>query len=180
MHANRRSILGILVVAIVISLGAAIAVANLCPRARASNREPALAQLGWRLAQPITYENLTIFPVITSQDADTSEFVDSRPGARLGRSGRHRGRLRLPSHAPGRRASSLLHRRAGESTGLHQSRQAPANSSGRRGRLRWHIRTASSARTASCRPERRRCRWMSFASSTGAGPAPPSNSAPRR
>ena len=75
MHANRRSILGILVVAIVISLGAAIAVANLCPRARASNREPALAQLGWRLAQPITYENLTIFPVITSQDADTSEFV---------------------------------------------------------------------------------------------------------
>ena len=75
MHANRRSILGILVVAIVISLGAAIAIANLCPRARASNREPALAQPGWRLAQPITYENLTIFPVITSQDADTSEFV---------------------------------------------------------------------------------------------------------
>jgi hypothetical protein len=75
MHANRRSILGILVVAVVISLGAAIAVANLCPRARASNREPALAQPGWRLAQPITYENLTIFPVITSQDADTSEFA---------------------------------------------------------------------------------------------------------
>jgi hypothetical protein len=75
MHANRRKFLGILIVAIVISLGAAIAAANLCPRARASNREQSLAQPGWRLAQPITYENLTIFPVVTSQDADTSEFV---------------------------------------------------------------------------------------------------------
>jgi len=75
MHANRRKFLGILVVAVVISLGAAIAAANLCPRARASNREQALTQPGWRLAQPITYENLTIFPVVTSQDADTSEFA---------------------------------------------------------------------------------------------------------
>jgi hypothetical protein len=28
----------------------------------------------WRLAKPITYENLTIFPIIAAQDADTSGF----------------------------------------------------------------------------------------------------------
>jgi hypothetical protein len=75
MHASRRKSLGIMAVAIVITLGAAIATVNLCPRARASNREQSFAQPGWRLAQPITYENLTIFPVVTSQDADTSEFA---------------------------------------------------------------------------------------------------------
>jgi hypothetical protein len=75
MHTNRRRFIGILIVALVVSLGAAIAAVNLCPRARASNREQALAQPGWRLARPITYENLTIFPVVTSQEADTSEFV---------------------------------------------------------------------------------------------------------
>ncbi len=136
MHANRRKFLGILVVAIVISLGAAIAVANLCPRARASNREPALAQTGWRLAQPITYENLTIFPVVTSQDADTSEFATLDQALASGDAVVTRGKLRLPPHTRGHRAARLLHRRAGESTGLHQSRQAPSNSSGRGGRLR--------------------------------------------
>jgi hypothetical protein len=75
MHARRRKFVGIQIVALVVSLGAAIAAVNLCPRARASNREQSLAQPGWRLAQPITYENLTIFPVVTSQDADTSEFA---------------------------------------------------------------------------------------------------------
>ncbi len=75
MHANRRKFLGILAVAIVVSLGTVIAAANLCPRARASNREQALAKPGWRLAQPITYANLTIFPVVTSQEVDTSEFA---------------------------------------------------------------------------------------------------------
>jgi hypothetical protein len=29
---------------------------------------------GWRLAKPITYENLTIFPIVAAQDSDTSGF----------------------------------------------------------------------------------------------------------
>jgi hypothetical protein len=29
---------------------------------------------GWRLAKPITYENLTIFPIVATQDSDTSGF----------------------------------------------------------------------------------------------------------
>ena len=30
---------------------------------------------GWRLGSPATYENMTIFPVLSSQDADTSDFA---------------------------------------------------------------------------------------------------------
>ena len=30
---------------------------------------------GWHLGEPVTYENLTVFPVISSQQADTSGFV---------------------------------------------------------------------------------------------------------
>lgn len=30
---------------------------------------------GWRLGQPVTYKNLTVFPVLSAQDADTSEFA---------------------------------------------------------------------------------------------------------
>ena len=29
---------------------------------------------GWRLAKPVTYENLTIFPIVAAQDFDTSRF----------------------------------------------------------------------------------------------------------
>jgi hypothetical protein len=30
---------------------------------------------GWRLAQPVTYENLTVFPVVSAEEADTSAFA---------------------------------------------------------------------------------------------------------
>src|SRR5579864_6168294 len=30
---------------------------------------------GWRLAQPVTYENLTVFPVLSAEEADTSAFA---------------------------------------------------------------------------------------------------------
>jgi len=36
---------------------------------------PAPGQPAWRLLDPIRYENLTIFPVVSSQDADTSDFA---------------------------------------------------------------------------------------------------------
>jgi hypothetical protein len=75
MHARRKMILGSVSAAIVIVVAAAIAAVNLCPRAGASNRQETLAQPGWRVAQPITYANLTIFPVVSTQDANTSEFV---------------------------------------------------------------------------------------------------------
>jgi hypothetical protein len=36
---------------------------------------PAPGQQGWRLLEPARYENLTIFPVVSSQGADTSDFA---------------------------------------------------------------------------------------------------------
>jgi hypothetical protein len=75
MQPNHRKFFGILAVAVSISLGAAIAAANFGPGASASSTRPTLAQPGWRLAQPVTYENLTIFPVVAAQDSDTSDFA---------------------------------------------------------------------------------------------------------
>ncbi len=81
MHGNLRRLCAILFATITVLLGAAISAANFGP-APAASKGPAASndhssggQQGWRLAQPITYENLTIFPVIAPQDADTSEFA---------------------------------------------------------------------------------------------------------
>jgi len=30
---------------------------------------------GWRLGDPVTYENLTVFPILTTKTADTSGFT---------------------------------------------------------------------------------------------------------
>jgi ARG/rhodanese/phosphatase superfamily protein len=50
---------------------------NFNPKASAAgksgNRAP--GQQGWRLLDPVRYENLTIFPVVSPQDADTSDFA---------------------------------------------------------------------------------------------------------
>jgi hypothetical protein len=75
MQPSRRKAFGILSVAILTTLGGAIAAAHSNSSASASSTRPALAQPGWRLAQPITYENLTIFPVVASQENDTSDFA---------------------------------------------------------------------------------------------------------
>jgi hypothetical protein len=75
MLANRRKAFGILIAAILISLGTVFAAANFGPCASASSGGRALGQSGWRLAPAVTYENLTIFPVVAAQDADTSEFA---------------------------------------------------------------------------------------------------------
>ncbi len=39
---------------------------------------------GWRLLEPITYENLTIFPVVTSHEADTTAFLTLDEGLSSG------------------------------------------------------------------------------------------------
>ena len=53
-----------------------------CAGSSGGNRAP--AEQGWRLAQPVSYENLTIFPVVTSQDADTSQFATLDEAIALG------------------------------------------------------------------------------------------------
>jgi hypothetical protein len=39
---------------------------------------------GWQLAEPVTYENLTLFPVISAQSADTSAFLTLDEGLSSG------------------------------------------------------------------------------------------------
>jgi hypothetical protein len=75
MRTGSRKVTGTLTAAILISLGASIAAAHFPPSGAHSNGDVTLAQPGWRLSQPITYENLTIFPVVSPDDASTSEFA---------------------------------------------------------------------------------------------------------
>src|SRR5580692_2913169 len=72
----------------ILSLGATVTLAVIaswpCSTSRAVvNAEPLIeveaepspqAPAGWRIGQPVTYETLTVFPVLSSQDADTEAF----------------------------------------------------------------------------------------------------------
>ncbi len=75
MGTSPQKVFRILTAAVLITLGATIAAAHLGPSAGTSKVDPALAQPDWRLAQPITNDNLTIFPVVSTDDANTSEFA---------------------------------------------------------------------------------------------------------
>jgi len=75
MQNNLRRSVWILIAVILVSAGAAISAIRFAPEMSASSELAGPGQQGWRLAQPVTYENLTIFPVLAAQDADTSEFA---------------------------------------------------------------------------------------------------------
>ena len=75
MRASPQKAFGILIAAIVILLGGNIAAAKFCPTGGMAKGDPPLAQPSWRLAQAVTYGNLTVFPVVTADDANTSEFA---------------------------------------------------------------------------------------------------------
>jgi hypothetical protein len=77
MQITQRCILGTLLVTILVLTGAAVTARfNLCARAaNAPGPDPQAAPNGWLLANPVSYENLTIFPVVAARGADTSQFV---------------------------------------------------------------------------------------------------------
>ena len=78
MQITQRTVLGAFFITILVLASAAFATAKFCSRPHACDPpvgDPQLAQEGWRLAQPVAFENLTIFPVVTTQDADTSGFA---------------------------------------------------------------------------------------------------------
>jgi ARG and Rhodanese-Phosphatase-superfamily-associated Protein domain len=75
MQTSRGKIFANLIAIFVIFAGAVLTAAKFNRCATAASGDPQLAQPGWRLAPPITFENLTIFPVLTAQDTDTSEFA---------------------------------------------------------------------------------------------------------
>jgi hypothetical protein len=77
MRSNTKRAVAILFAAAVILAGAAILNPDWGPSARASSaagRSPGFDGLPWGVGAPVTYQNLTIFPVISSQSADTSDF----------------------------------------------------------------------------------------------------------
>jgi hypothetical protein len=74
MQSERMSVLSVLSLSILV-LSAALSLATDIPRPVQAGNGGQSSQQGWRLAQPIKHENLTIFPVVSSQDADTSAFA---------------------------------------------------------------------------------------------------------
>lgn len=75
MQHKLGTIFSILIAATLILLAVVLPATNLGPSVSASAPRPAPAPSSWRLASPVTYQNLTIFAVVSSQDADTSDFV---------------------------------------------------------------------------------------------------------
>ena len=75
MQINRRNTLSILSAAILILAAAAILKPDFGRGVSAwGGRTTPPAPQNWRLVSPITYGSLTIFPVVSAQDADTSDF----------------------------------------------------------------------------------------------------------
>ena len=75
MQTSHRKIFGALVISALVVAGFVFTATRLNFCATAAGGEPQLAHPGWRLAPPVSYENLTIFPVVTSPDLDTSRFA---------------------------------------------------------------------------------------------------------
>ena len=79
MDGKQRQFLWLLVWSIAFPLVGALLM-NGGPGAAASARNPAArdktqVDAAWRLSQPVTYENLTVFPVVSTEEADTSGFA---------------------------------------------------------------------------------------------------------
>jgi len=66
-------IFSISIAAGLIALFVAVAVARRSVNASATPPQPGPS--GWQIKPPISYENVTIFPVVSSEDADTSDFA---------------------------------------------------------------------------------------------------------
>jgi hypothetical protein len=73
MEGNRRTILSM--VAGLIGLALALAAARLDSTVEASAGSRESGRSDWQIMTPVHYQNLTIFPVVSSESADTSEFV---------------------------------------------------------------------------------------------------------
>jgi hypothetical protein len=55
------------------------------PKTASANLASAKLKQGWRLGTPVKHENLTIFPVLTDEPANTDEFITLDAGIRSGK-----------------------------------------------------------------------------------------------
>ena len=67
-------VFGILALTVLAFAARVILMTNVDSNVRASGGDEKSPQ-GWKLGEPITYENLTVFPVLASQQPDTSGFA---------------------------------------------------------------------------------------------------------
>lgn len=75
MGSKQRKLFGILGCTSLFFLAATYLPVNSSSSVKASAGGAKAAEQAWRVGQPVTYENISIFPILTSQDADTSEFA---------------------------------------------------------------------------------------------------------
>jgi hypothetical protein len=75
MEGKQRKVFGIFGCTILFFLAATFLLTNSSSSVKASGAGTKAGEQAWRLGQPVTYQNLTVFPVLSSQDADTSEFA---------------------------------------------------------------------------------------------------------
>ncbi|HKN61470.1 MAG TPA: DUF6569 family protein [Candidatus Acidoferrales bacterium] len=78
MEVKQRQFLWLLVWSIAFPLVGALLINNDSRAAGSGNpaiRDTTQIDSAWRLAQPVTYENLTVFPVVSTEEADTSGFA---------------------------------------------------------------------------------------------------------
>ena len=75
MQQHLKVALPVLIAAVLIVLAATLPATKVERTVAASGAGPGENPSGWRLIAPITYQNLTIFPVVSSRDADTSDFA---------------------------------------------------------------------------------------------------------
>ncbi len=112
---------------------------------------PARPEGDWRLLDPVNYENISVFPVVSSYNQDTSPFLTLEEGLATGE----------VSPPPARPSTSLFSSIAASARCCSSLVNSSAAAS----------RTASSVRTASSLPAHLRSLSRSSASNTAAGPA---------
>ena len=75
MAPKSNIIFGYFVLAVLACAAEAILMANLNSDVQAAPGGDEKSAQGWRLGTPVSYENLTVFPVLASEQADTSGFA---------------------------------------------------------------------------------------------------------
>jgi hypothetical protein len=71
----KNTVSGILALTVLAFAAGVILMTNVDMNVRAASGGDEKSVRGWRIGEPVTYENLTVFPLITSQQIDTSAFA---------------------------------------------------------------------------------------------------------
>ena len=87
MKALMRLAIGVLLTELTFGFSAHTVADNGLPRGGSGNRAASTVPLGasWRLGAPVSFENLTVFPVIGDESLDTGSFITLDEGLRSGK-----------------------------------------------------------------------------------------------